>query len=280
VYARDGTLLATLYTQNRIWVPIAKIPKIVREAFVANEDHNFYRHHGVDFGGIARAAIADYRHEEFQGASTITQQLARALFLSNEVSISRKIQEALLAMEIERYYTKDEILERYLNLIYFGSGAYGIEAAAHTYFGTDVGRLSVAQAAQLAGLPAAPSDYSPYVSPERAHERQRHVLGRERLHHGRAGERGGVGAARPHRRTPDGLTVVQISLFHDVRDAHPHADVRRAGRHRRRSRGRHVARHPAAAARAGSRRLGRRAFEGGRHQRARDGARRDPSADG
>ncbi|MBD5632973.1 MAG: PBP1A family penicillin-binding protein, partial [Candidatus Eremiobacteraeota bacterium] len=178
VYARDGELLATLYTQNRIWVPIAKIPKLVRNAFVANEDHNFYRHHGVDFGGIARAAIADYRHEEFQGASTITQQLARALFLSNEVSVSRKIQEALLAMEIERYYTKDEILERYLNLIYFGSGAYGVEAAAHTYFGTDVGRLTVGQAAQLAGLPAAPSDYSPYVSPAHAHERQAHVLER------------------------------------------------------------------------------------------------------
>ena len=178
VYARDGELLETLYTQNRIWVPISKIPKLVRNAFVANEDHNFYTHHGVDFGGIARAALADYRHEEFQGASTITQQLARALFLSNEVSVSRKIQEALLAMEIERYYTKDEILERYLNLIYFGSGAYGIEAAAHTYFGTDVSRLTVAQAAQLAGLPAAPSDYSPYVSPEHARERLEHVLDR------------------------------------------------------------------------------------------------------
>ncbi len=178
VYARDGSQLANLYTQNRIWAPIAKIPPLVRRAFVANEDHNFYRHHGVDFGGIARAAIADYRHEQFQGASTITQQLARALFLSNEVSISRKIQEALLAMEIERYYTKDEILERYLNLIYFGSGAYGVQAASHTYFGTDVGNLTLGQAAMLAGLPAAPSDYSPYVSLRRARERQSHVLDR------------------------------------------------------------------------------------------------------
>lgn len=178
VYARDGELLETLYNQNRIWVPISKIPQRVRDAFVANEDHNFYVHHGVDFGGIARAALADYRHEQFQGASTITQQLARALFLSNEVSVTRKIQEALLAMEIERYYTKDEILERYLNLIYFGSGAYGVEAAAHEYFGTDVGRLTVGQAALLAGLPAAPSDYSPYVNLERARERQHHVLDR------------------------------------------------------------------------------------------------------
>jgi len=178
IFARDGTLLATLYTQNRIYVPIAQIPQMVRNAFIANEDHNFYVHHGVDFGGIARAALADYRHESLQGASTITQQLARALFLSNEVSISRKIQEALLAIEIERYYTKDEILERYLNLIYFGAGAYGIQAAAHEYFGTDVGRLTLAQAALLAGLPAAPSDYSPYVDRRRAVERQHHVLER------------------------------------------------------------------------------------------------------
>jgi penicillin-binding protein 1A len=178
VYARDGTLLATLYKQNRLWVPISRIPPRVRDAFIANEDHNFYKHHGVDFSGIARAAIADYRHEQFQGASTITQQLARALFLSNEVSISRKVQEVLLAMEIERYYTKDEILERYLNLIYFGSGAYGIEAAAHTYFGTSVDHLTTGQAAMLAGLPAAPSDYSPYVSMMRATERQQHVLER------------------------------------------------------------------------------------------------------
>ncbi len=178
IYARDGVQLATLYTQNRIWAPIGHIPLLVRHAFIANEDHNFYSHHGVDFGGIARAALADYRHEQFQGASTITQQLARALFLSSEVSISRKVQEALLAMEIERYYTKDEILERYLNLIYFGAGAYGIQAAAHTYFGTDVANITLAQAALLAGLPAAPSDYSPYVDLERARERQQHVLER------------------------------------------------------------------------------------------------------
>ena len=118
------------------------------------------------------------RHEQFQGASTITQQLARRLFLSGQVSIARKVQEALLAIEIERYYTKDEILERYLNIIYFGSGAYGIQAAAHTYFGTDVSRLSIGQAAMLAGMPAAPSDYSPFVSLQRAKERQRHVLER------------------------------------------------------------------------------------------------------
>jgi penicillin-binding protein 1A len=178
VYARNGMQLANLYRENRTWVGIGKIPVGVRNAFIATEDVHFYQHHGVDFAGIARAALADYRHQQLQGASTITQQLARGLFLSNEVSYSRKIQEALLAMEIERYYTKDDILERYLNLIYFGSGAYGIEAAAHTYFGTDVGRLTLAQTAMLAGLPAAPSDYSPYVSIDRAKDRQHHVLER------------------------------------------------------------------------------------------------------
>jgi penicillin-binding protein 1A len=178
VYARDGTLLASLYRQNRIWVPIDRIPPLVQRAFVATEDRNFYTHHGIDFYGIVRAAWADYHHDQFQGASTITQQLARKLFLSNEVSISRKIEEALLAIEIERYYTKNEILERYLNLMYFGSGAYGIQAAAHTYFGTDVDRLTLGQAAMLAGMLAAPSDYTPYVSLQRALERQHHVLDR------------------------------------------------------------------------------------------------------
>ncbi|HTV74334.1 MAG TPA: PBP1A family penicillin-binding protein [Candidatus Acidoferrales bacterium] len=178
VYARDGTLLASLYRENRIWVPLDHVPNVVRNAFIATEDARFYVHHGIDLGGIARAAWADYHHEQLQGASTITQQLARALFLSDEVSISRKIQEALLAMEIERFYTKDEILERYLNLIYLGSGAYGVQAASHTYFGTDVANLTLAQAAILAGLPAAPSDYSPYVSFDRAKARQAHVLDR------------------------------------------------------------------------------------------------------
>ena len=178
VYARDGSQLADLYTQNRTWVSIDKIPIVVRNAFIATEDQHFYTHHGVDPGGIVRAAWADWHHEAFQGASTITQQLARRLFLSNEVSLSRKVQEALLAIEIERYFTKDEILERYLNLIYFGAGAYGVQAAAHTYFGTDVGNLNAGQAALLAGLPAAPSDYSPYVSLGHARERQAHVLDR------------------------------------------------------------------------------------------------------
>jgi len=179
IYARDGSLLANLYRENRIWVPVAKIPATVKDAFIANEDHNFYTHHGVDFTGIVRAAVDDFvTHKQFQGASTITQQLARRLFLNDRVELSRKIQEALLAMEIERYYTKDEILERYLNLIYLGSNAYGVDAASHTYFGKPVAALTLGQSAMLAGLVAAPSLYSPYVNPELARERQRHVLER------------------------------------------------------------------------------------------------------
>jgi penicillin-binding protein 1A len=209
VFARDGTPLANLFRQNRTWVTIDKIPVIVRNAFIATEDRNFYVHHGVDLGGIARAAYADYRHEQFQGASTITQQLARKLFLTDEVTLSRKVEEALLAIEIERFYTKDEILERYLNIIYFGSGAYGIEAAAHTYFGTDIGHLTIGQAALLAGMPAAPSAYSPYVNLQRAKERQRHVLARMVASGFITGEQERVENARPLKLIGDRPTGLQ-----------------------------------------------------------------------
>jgi penicillin-binding protein 1A len=178
IFARDGTQLASVYKENRVWVPLTRIPQVVREAFIANEDHNFYSHHGVDFGGIVRAAFADLTHQQFQGASTITQQLARRLFLNDQVSLSRKIQEALLAIEIERFYTKDEILERYLNIIYLGSGAYGVDAAAHTYFGRGVDKLTLPQAAILAGVVAAPSVYSPLVNLGLARDRELHVLDR------------------------------------------------------------------------------------------------------
>jgi penicillin-binding protein 1A len=178
IFARDGSQLASVYKENRVWVPLSRIPEVVREAFIANEDHNFYYHHGVDFGGIVRAAFADLTHQQLQGASTITQQLARRLFLNDQVSVSRKVQEALLAIEIERFYTKDEILERYLNIIYLGSGAYGVDAAAHTYFGRSVDKLTLPQAALLAGVVAAPSIYSPLVNLGLARDRERHVLDR------------------------------------------------------------------------------------------------------
>src|SRR4029077_8258579 len=176
IIARDGTLLARLYDKNRVYVSITQIPQVMRQAIVASEDERFYSHSGVDIRGIARAALANWQHKQIeQGASTITQQLARNLFLTNEQTVSRKIQEALLAIEIERYYTKDEILERYLNLVYFGAGAYGVQAASHASLGKDVSKLTLPEAAMLAGLVAAPSLYSPYNNLERAKGRQRHV---------------------------------------------------------------------------------------------------------
>src|SRR5579863_3296896 len=179
ILARDGTLLAQLYDKNRVYVPITQIPDVMREAIIANEDERFYSHSGVDARGIIRAALANIQHKDIeQGASTITQQLARNLFLSSDQTMTRKIQEALLAIEIERYYTKDEILERYLNLVYFGAGAYGVQAASHAYFGKDVSKLTLGEAAMLAGLVAAPSLYNPYADMSLAKERQRHVLDR------------------------------------------------------------------------------------------------------
>lgn len=179
IYARDGSVLARLYVNDRIYVPITAIAPVMRRAMIADEDERFYEHRGIDVRGIARAAVANYRHERItQGASTISQQLARNLFLTNQQTMGRKIQEALLAIEIERYYTKDEILERYLNLVYFGAGAYGIEAAARTYFHTHAAKLTLPEASMLAGLVAAPSVYSPYVSLQRAKARQAHVLDR------------------------------------------------------------------------------------------------------
>src|SRR5579863_4971395 len=179
IVARDGTLLATLYDKNHVYVPITQIPDVMREAIVANEDERFYSHSGVDVRGIMRAALANFQHKDIeQGASTITQQLARNMFLTSDQTMRRKIQEALLAIEIERYYTKDEILERYLNLVYFGAGAYGVQAASHAYFGKDVTRLTLGEAAMLAGLVAAPSLYNPYADEQLARERQRRVLDR------------------------------------------------------------------------------------------------------
>ena len=179
ILARNGIVLARLYDKDRVYVPITDIPQVMRQAIVATEDERFYQHHGVDIRGIMRAALANYHHERItQGASTITQQLARNLFLTNEQTIGRKIEEAMLAMQIERYYTKDEILERYLNLIYFGAGAYGVQAASHAYFGKDVAKLTLPEASMLAGLVAAPSAYSPYADLQAAKERQVHVLER------------------------------------------------------------------------------------------------------
>src|ERR1700736_5316199 len=129
IVARDGTTLARLYNKYKVYVPITQIPQVMREAMVATEDERFYTHRGFDIRGIMRAALANYRHDEItQGASTITQQLARKLFLNDRQTMTRKIQEALLAIEIERYYSKSQVVKRCLKSVYFVTGPYGVNA--------------------------------------------------------------------------------------------------------------------------------------------------------
>jgi penicillin-binding protein 1A len=179
VFADDQRLLGQFYIEKRILVPLNRMPKELFQAVIATEDSRFYEHGGLDFLGILRAFLTNLESLKIrQGASTITQQLARSLFLSPERSFKRKVKEALLARKMEKALTKDEILEIYLNQIYFGHGAYGVQSAARTYFGKDVGELSLPECAFLAGLPRAPNDNSPYFNPEKAKERQGVVLRR------------------------------------------------------------------------------------------------------
>ncbi|MFB6356922.1 MAG: penicillin-binding protein 1A, partial [bacterium] len=177
VYSRDGKLLAQFYEEKRELVPYEELPKVLTTSIVSVEDARFYHHNGVDFQGIVRAAIKNVMAGRIvEGGSTITQQLAKKLFFSSRQTFRRKIKEALLALKIERNYTKKEILERYLNKIYLGAGAYGVEAASQVYFGKSVRKLNIAEAALLAGLPKAPSANSPLKNPKQARERHRTIL--------------------------------------------------------------------------------------------------------
>ncbi len=179
VYADDGTLIEEFYRERRYRVPIEHIPPLVRNAFLAAEDSDFFAHRGVDFVGILRAALANFQAGSVvQGASTITQQVVKALLLTPERSYERKLKEILLALRLEQQLTKEEILELYLNQIYLGDGNHGVGAAALNYFGKSVQQLTAAEAAMLAGLPAAPSRYSPNRAPEAARTRQLYVLRR------------------------------------------------------------------------------------------------------
>jgi penicillin-binding protein 1A len=177
IYSVDKTLLAELFTEKRMPVPLHLMPRYLKQAIIATEDRHFYEHAGVDLKGILRAIIQDIRAGQFvQGASTITQQLARTLFLTPKKSLMRKLKEAFLAFQIERRYTKDEILELYLNQVYFGSGAYGVEAAAKTFFGKSVAELTLPECALIAGMPKSPSRYSPLVDKALALKRRAVVL--------------------------------------------------------------------------------------------------------
>lgn len=179
IFGENQQLLGRYFIERRVVVSIDKIPEHLLQAIIAVEDSRFYQHMGVDPIGIIRALVANLGSLRIrQGASTITQQLARSLFLTSERSYARKFREALLALKMERLLTKSEILELYLNQIYFGHGTYGVQAAAKIYFDKDISELSLAEAAYMAGVPRAPTDYSPYNHPERAKQRQGVVLGR------------------------------------------------------------------------------------------------------
>ncbi|WP_425909544.1 penicillin-binding protein 1A [Nitrobacter sp. TKz-YC02] len=182
VHASDGSLLGEYAKERRLYLPIQAVPKLVINAFLAAEDKNFYEHGGIDYQGMLRAALLYAQNygsnRRPQGASTITQQVAKNFLLTNEVSFARKIKEALLAMRIERTYSKDKILELYLNEIYLGLGAYGIAAASLVYFDKSVNELTVAEAAYLAALPKAPSTLHPVKNRDRAIERRDYVIDR------------------------------------------------------------------------------------------------------
>jgi penicillin-binding protein 1A len=182
VHAVDGSLLGEYAKERRLYLPIQAVPKLVINAFLAAEDKNFYEHGGIDYSGMARAALLYAQNygsnRRPQGASTITQQVAKNFLLTNEVSFARKIKEALLAMRIERTYSKDKILELYLNEIYLGLGAYGIAAASLVYFDKSVNELTIAEASYLASLPKAPAALHPVRNRDRAIERRNYVIDR------------------------------------------------------------------------------------------------------
>src|SRR5919106_123764 len=179
LYDDNDELITELHVERRIFVPLVHMPQALRDAVIATEDRRFYYHWGVDPIGIARATVQNYRRGRVvEGGSTITQQLTKVLFLTPDKSLERKLKEAVLALELERRYSKDRILEMYLNQVYFGHGAYGVEAASRTYFGKSVSELNVREAALLAGLPRAPSAYSPFERGDIAKQRREVVLRR------------------------------------------------------------------------------------------------------
>ena len=175
---RNGKVLSTLFAeQNREDVKLDQMPQQLRQAVIATEDKRFYEHDGVDPIGIARALVVDIiKGSKAQGGSTITQQYVKQAFVGSQKTAKRKVQEALMARELDKKYSKDEILELYLNTIYFGHGSYGVQSAAHTYYGKDVSKLDLSECATLAGIIKSPGNYSPYLEPENAVTRRNVVL--------------------------------------------------------------------------------------------------------
>src|SRR3954463_1522818 len=216
VHAADGRLLAEYARERRIFVPVAAIPDRVKQAFISAEDQHFYEHPGVDVLGILRASFSNLERLESNrrpaGASTITQQVAKNFLLSNELSIGRKIKEAILALRIEQAFSKDQILELYLNEIFLGARSYGVAAAALNYFDKSLDDLSIAEAAFLGGLPKAPSSYDPRRNPQAARDRRDYVIGR-------MAEDGKITRAEAAAAPAEPLTVRDAGGQGDVADA-------------------------------------------------------------
>ena len=180
VYSNEGKLIAEYALEKRLFIPYDSIPKRIINSFLSAEDKNFFDHPGIDAKGIIRATIKNFKNilndKRLEGASTITQQVAKNFLLTNEVSIKRKIKEAILAFRIEKAYSKERILELYLNQIYLGEGTYGIAAASLEYFDKSVKKLDYSEAAMLAALPKAPSKYNPFKYKKEAKFRRDLVL--------------------------------------------------------------------------------------------------------
>jgi penicillin-binding protein 1A len=180
VFSADGVLIGEFGEERRNLTPIAEIPKVMKDAVLAIEDSRFYSHGGVDYKGLARAALANLGRVKSQGASTITMQVARNVYLSSEKTFTRKLYEVLLTFKLEHQLSKDQILEIYMNQIFLGNRAYGFAAAADAYYGKAMKDLTIAEAAMLAGLPKAPSSFNPIINPTRARSRQLYII--ERMH--------------------------------------------------------------------------------------------------
>ncbi len=179
VYSEDEALIGEFFIERRTVVTLSQMPRLLSRAFIAAEDARFFEHRGIDYWRILGAAFRNIEAlDVVQGGSTITQQIAKSFFLTPERSFLRKVKEAILAQRIEHYLTKNEILYLYLNQIYLGEGAYGVAAAANSYFGKRVQNLTLAECALLAGLPPSPNNLSPLKNPKKARERQLYVLSR------------------------------------------------------------------------------------------------------
>src|SRR5689334_13005118 len=178
VYSADAVLIGEYGEERRNLTPISQIPKVMKDAVLAIEDSRFYSHSGVDYRGLIRAALANLGRVKSQGASTITMQVARNVYLSSEKTFTRKLYEVLLTFKLEHMLSKDQILEIYMNQIFLGNRAYGFAAASETYFGKPLKDITVAEAAMLAGLPKAPSAFNPITNPSRARARQLYIIER------------------------------------------------------------------------------------------------------